>query len=180
MSLCRPGKRDGGRAPGGPYPLGSGGLPQCAAPGPFRTVPDMTSSGGELRKDLDATLQARRELGPEYEDELVEGFLEKLDGAVERRVRRTLAEHRVEVARGQGAGTRGGAPSSAYPEGLGPGLWLAVTSLVLAIPLSAIAVVNSGLAGLLVCWGGIVGVNAAHAGRGWFTLRKRRKSDDWD
>lgn len=142
----------------------------------------MDSSGGELRKDLDATLQARRELGPEYEEELVEGFLEKLDGAVERRVRRQLAERQMEVARGHGL--RGGAPGSAspaYPEGLGPRLWLAVTSLVLAIPLSAIAAVNTGLPGLLVCWGGIVGVNALQAGRRWGgASKKRRQTDDWD
>lgn len=143
----------------------------------------MESSGGELRKDLDATLQTRKELGPEYEDELVEGFLEKLDGAVERRVRRQLAERQMEVARGQGHGLRGGpgTASSGFPEGLGPRLWLAVTSLVLAIPLSAIAAVNTGLAGLLVCWGGIVGVNALQATRFW----PRRGSSDaqgdgWD
>lgn len=128
-----------------------------------------SSSGGELRKDLDATVQARRELGPDYESELVEGFLEKLDGAVERRVRRQLAERQMEIARG--SGLRGGPPGSAsptYPMGpAAPRLWLAVTSLVLAIPLSAIAAVNTGLSGLLVCWGGIVGVNALQANRLW-------------
>lgn len=140
-----------------------------------------SSSGGELKKDLDATVQARRELGPEYEDELVEGFLEKLDTAVERRVRRQLAERQMEVARGQGHGLRGGAPGSAspaYPAGLGPRLWLAVTSLVLAIPLSAIAAVNTGLPGLLVCWGGIVGVNALQASRLW-PRREPPQPDDW-
>jgi hypothetical protein len=146
----------------------------------------MESSGGELRKDLDATLQARKELGPEYEDGLVESFLEKLDGVVERRVRRQLAERQMEVARGpqgHGLGSRGGpsAASPSYPEGLGPRLWLAVTSLVLAIPLSAIAAVNTGLAGLLVCWGGIVAVNGLQASRALFARRSRRDpgADDW-
>ncbi len=142
----------------------------------------MESSGGELRKDLDATLQTRKELGPEYEEELVESFLEKLDGAVDRRVRRQLAERQMEVARGRGQGSRGGSPTSAspaYPEGLGPRLWLAVTSLVLAIPLSAIAAVNTGLAGLLVCWGGIVAVNVLQASRAWFR-RGGAPADDWD
>jgi hypothetical protein len=143
------------------------------------------SSGGELRKDLDATLQTRKELGSEYEDELVESFLEKLDGAVERRVRRQLAERQMEVARGHGAGVRGGGLSSAsptYPEGLGPRLWLAVTSLVLAIPLSAIAVVNAGLAGLLICWTGVVAVNALQAARHLFGSRRGAEEgapDDW-
>ncbi|EST32196.1 hypothetical protein N566_20255 [Streptomycetaceae bacterium MP113-05] len=145
-----------------------------------------SSSGAELRKDLDATLQTRKELGSEYEDELVESFLEKLDGAVDRRVRRQLAERQMEVARGHGTGSgaRGGGFSSAsptYPEGLGPRLWLAVTSLVLAIPLSAIAVVNARLPGLLICWAGVVAVNALQMSRDLFGRRKQRdaQADDW-
>lgn len=143
----------------------------------------MDGSGGELRKDLDATLQTRKELGPEYEEELLESFLEKLDKAVERRVRRQLAERQMEVARGHGPGTRGGAASSSspsYPEGLGPPLWLAVTSLVLAIPLSAIAAVQAGLPGLLVCWAGIVAVNGVQASRAWFGGERKTRSPRTD
>lgn len=58
----------------------------------------------ELKKELDATLHARRELGEEYESALVDSFLAKveqrLDGAVDRRVRRQLAEQQMVVARG--------------------------------------------------------------------------------
>ncbi|MET9085221.1 hypothetical protein ABZX77_25625, partial [Streptomyces sp. NPDC004237] len=58
----------------------------------------------DLQKDLAATLHARRELGPDYESELADSFVEKLDqridGAVERRLRRGLAEQQMRVARG--------------------------------------------------------------------------------
>jgi hypothetical protein len=127
----------------------------------------------ELRKELDATLQTRKELGPEYEAELVEGFLEKLDASVERRVRRRLAEQQMVVARGSSPQGRGSA-SHTYPEGLAARIGLAVASLVLAIPLSAIAVVHAGLPGLLVCWTGVVGVNAAQAHRTWLALRREQ------
>ncbi|MCF6526087.1 hypothetical protein [Streptomyces sp. JJ36] len=139
----------------------------------------------ELKKELDATLQTRKELGPEYEAELVESFLEKLDSTVERRIRRQLAEQQMVVARGRSP--RGGASSPespTYPDGLGARLGLAVASLVLAIPLSAIAAVNTGLPGLLACWGGIVAVNALQASRSWLDFatggRTRSRPGDGD
>ncbi|MEU8786458.1 hypothetical protein [Streptomyces sp. NPDC048637] len=117
----------------------------------------MATHDPDLRKELDATLQTRKELGPEYESELLESFLEKLDTHVDRRVRRQLAEQQVQVARG----TR-------PPRGAGAGrdFWerfgFAALSLVLAVPLSAIAL-GAGLPGLLAAWAGIVGVNAVHS-----------------
>ncbi|MEU9502540.1 hypothetical protein [Streptomyces sp. NPDC048196] len=118
----------------------------------------MATHDPDLRKELDATLQTRKELGTEYEAELVESFLEKLDHTVDRRVRRQLAEQQVQVA-------RGGRPPR--PEGGGRGFWerfgVAALFLVLAVPLTAIGVVNAGIPGLLVCWAGIVGVNAVHS-----------------
>ena len=133
----------------------------------------MSAHDAELKKELDATLQTRRELGPEYEDELVESFLEKLDTALDRRVRRQLAEQQMVVARGGAAGYGGhgtslGGRSPELPVGWGPRLGLAIASLVLAVPLSAIAVVNAHLPGLLICWAGIAAVNAVQASRSWF------------
>lgn len=58
--------------------------------------------------------------------------------------------------------------------------------MILAVPLSAIGVVNAGLAGLIVTWAGIAGVNMVHAARdgGLFQgLRHRSKSSsesDWE
>lgn len=152
----------------------------------------MDARDPELKKELDATLQTRKELGPEYESELVESFLEKLDSSVDRRVRRQLAEQQMVVARGSSSGPRAQQDRAGqqhhgqgYPEGLGARLGLAVASLVLAIPLSAIAAVNAGLAGLLVCWGGIVAVNGLQASRSWFETGgserpEKSSSSDWD
>ncbi|MFE9248834.1 hypothetical protein [Streptomyces sp. NPDC007088] len=122
----------------------------------------MEAHDQELRKELNATLQARRELGEDYDSALVESFLEKvdqrIDGTVDRRVRRQLAEQQMVVARG----------SAAPPAGLPAGRWFhrfgfGAVSLVLAIPLSAIGASTAHLPGLIVAWGGIVGVNLAHA-----------------
>ncbi|MFE6687021.1 hypothetical protein ACFVFQ_11140 [Streptomyces sp. NPDC057743] len=118
----------------------------------------MATHDPELRKELDATLQTRKELGPEYESELLESFLEKLDQTVDRRVRRQLAEQQMQVARGAQPPRRADAGTEFWQR-----FAVAVVSLVLAIPLSAIAVVNAGLVGLLVCWAGVVGVNAVHS-----------------
>ncbi|MGW7413877.1 hypothetical protein [Streptomyces sp. NPDC054863] len=139
----------------------------------------------ELKNDLDATVNARRELGADYEAALVESFLEKveqrLDTTVDRRVRRQLAEQQMVVARGASRPAR---PSSG-DGGFGERFGLAIISLILAIPLSAIAVVNAGLIGLVVCWLGIFGVNAVHSSRSWplgdSPGRGRREgSSDWE
>ncbi|MCA1224427.1 hypothetical protein LCE31_40190, partial [Streptomyces sp. 8L] len=64
----------------------------------------MDTHDPELKKELNATLQARRELGEEYDSALVDSFLEKvenrLDGTMDKRVRRELAEQQLVVARG--------------------------------------------------------------------------------
>ncbi|MFC4494198.1 hypothetical protein ACFPA8_08630 [Streptomyces ovatisporus] len=145
----------------------------------------MNARDPELARELDATLQTRRELGQEYEEELIASFLDKIDKrletVVDKRTRRAMAEQQMVVARGSTRShTTAGSPS--YPEGMGPRL-LGVASLVLAVPLSAIAAVNTGLPGLLVCWGGIVAVNAVQAHRSWFGFgraKEPRKDDDWD
>ncbi|MFI6688812.1 hypothetical protein [Streptomyces sp. NPDC050485] len=132
----------------------------------------------ELKKELDATLQARRELGPEYESALVDSFLEKVeqrvDGSVDRRIRRQLAEHQMVVARG-GSPSRSGSDSR-----FGERFGFAMVSLVLAIPLSAIGVANAGLEGLVVTWLGIVAVNGVHAAQAWPWLQRRRRTAETD
>ncbi|WNM35575.1 hypothetical protein RKE30_37075 [Streptomyces sp. Li-HN-5-11] len=133
----------------------------------------------DLKKELDATLQARRELGEEYESALVDSFLEKvdqrIDGAVERRVRRHLAEERMTVARD----SRSPKTTDTWGERFGFG----IVSLVLAIPLSAIGGGIAQLPGLLAAWIGIVGVNVVQAARtnpGLFRGRRGKSSKDTD
>ncbi|MFF4400794.1 hypothetical protein [Streptomyces sp. NPDC001480] len=140
----------------------------------------MEARDADLKKELDATLHARRELGEEYETALVDSFLEKveqrIDGAVERRVRRQLAEQQLQVARGSRESRNGG---DSWGERFGFG----IVSLVLAIPLSAIGGGIAHLPGLLTAWAGIVGVNAVQAVRanpGLFDRRRRASSQDSD
>lgn len=125
----------------------------------------------ELKKELAATLNARRDLGEDYESALVDSFLEKVDQriatVVDRRVRRQVAEQQMVVARGSRSPDRS---SDTWGERYGFG----VVSLVVAIPLSGIGAGEAGLSGLLVTWAGIVGVNVAWALRNSPTLGRRR------
>ncbi|MGW0845246.1 hypothetical protein ACWD26_34960 [Streptomyces sp. NPDC002787] len=130
----------------------------------------------ELKKELAATLHARRELGEDYESALVESFLEKvdqrIDGAVDRRVRRQVAEQQMVVARG----SRSPKSTDTWGERYGFG----VVSLVVAIPLSGIGGAVAELPGLFVTWAGIVGVNLAWALRGTSALRGRGEARSGD
>ncbi|MDN3355431.1 hypothetical protein [Actinomadura sp. DC4] len=100
------------------------------------------------RDDITASLAARRELGPDYDAAFVDAVAERLQQAAATR-RPIIAE--------QEKGERA----------------LAVTvvcvSLGVSIPVSAIAAVQAGLAGLLVVWMGLVAINVA------FALRPRRR-----
>ncbi len=122
-------------------------------------MPRTSSSGDELR----ASLEARRHLGPEYEDSLVEGFLEKVDQEIDKRVDDRLAAR----ARTESPGVRPSVDA-------GQRLALAIISLGLGVP-GTIAVSYSGLGDsllgfiLVLMWVGIVGVNMS------FTLGRRRQ-----
>lgn len=139
----------------------------------------MEARDPELRRELDATLQARGELGPEYESALIDSFLEKVEQRLvstnDQQARRLLAEQRMTAARGAAQ------PAAPTVGTFGERFGFGVVSLVLAIPLSAIGVANAGIEGLVVAWLGIFGVNAVHAARAWpWTRGKRRTASDWD
>lgn len=109
----------------------------------------------ELKKELDATLDARRELGPEYEPALVDSFVD----TIHTQIRRRLAEERLAAARGDRPG------HSADDGNFGERFGFAIITLVPAIPLTAIAATQAHLTGLLISWAGIVAVNFAHAAK---------------
>jgi hypothetical protein len=93
-----------------------------------------------IRKDeLASALEARRELGPDYEDAIVEAFVEK----VERRLDKRLKD----------------APGEGEP----PAIVVPLASLGLAIPLLGIAGGTGGLAGIVAVCMAIVLVNVAYA-----------------
>ncbi|MBL1101339.1 hypothetical protein [Streptomyces coffeae] len=102
----------------------------------------------------------------------------------DRHQRRQMAERQMAAARGprpygsDGREPAGGPAGGLGTDGFGERFAFVGVSLVLAIPLSAIGAVNEGLAGLLVTWAGIVGVNATHAFGGLSRLRRGRREAD--
>jgi hypothetical protein len=99
--------------------------------------------------DIEAALAARRELGARYDAELVDGFAERIERAVERRAaeRGELAQRRTAAVAGAGARQ----------------LAIGIVSLIAFIPISIVLGVNGQFLALLVTLAGIVGVNVAHA-----------------
>jgi hypothetical protein len=104
------------------------------------------------RSEIEALAAARAELGREYEPALLDAFADKVEATIQQRVDSALASSR----RGTGMERRMA----------GQQLALAIVSLVAAIPISIVAVVQGELLILLVCWIGIVAVNWAHAALG--------------
>jgi hypothetical protein len=99
--------------------------------------------------DIEAALATRRELGARYDAELVDGFAERIERAVDRRVAEQVALQQRRAESVAGAGARQ--------------LALGIISLVAFIPISIALGVNDQLLALLVALAGIVGINVAHA-----------------
>ena len=100
-------------------------------------------------RDIEAALETRRELGARYDAELVDGFAERIERAVDRRVADQVALAQRHTAAVAGAGGRQ--------------LALGIISLIAFIPISIVLGVNDQFLALLVTLAGIVGVNVAHA-----------------
>ena len=104
------------------------------------------------RTEIESVLEARRELSPTYDAALVQSFADRIERTVHQRVGADMAdrhyERRVEEANGKRQ------------------VALGIVSSVVGIPISAITLAvpeGSGIAALVVAWGGLVGVNVAHA-----------------
>lgn len=106
--------------------------------------------------ELKAAVSARRDLGPDFEDPLVESFLDKVGQEVDRRVDERLAT----------AGPRGAAAGSKGSEGAR--LALAIVSLSLGtLSTLALAIIGGGrTAALIPIWVGIIIVNVVFNSRG--------------
>ncbi|WP_440105262.1 hypothetical protein [Streptosporangium sp. H16] len=107
----------------------------------------------DIRQDMRATVEARRDLGPEYEAALIESFVSRLDATIAHRVRAEMHAS--------------GAPKAKSRKNSNSSIPLALGSMGIGIPLTAIAAQTSGTAGLLLAWGGIVAINFAHALSRW-------------
>lgn len=115
----------------------------------------MSSSTGD---ELKAAVSARRDLGPDFEDAIVESFLDKMGQEVDRRVDERLAT---------------AAPSMRQVTNDkvadGQRLALAIVSMVMGTGATiAMAESKSPMEMFLIVWLGIVALNAA------FTLGRRR------
>ncbi|MFD1537163.1 hypothetical protein [Nonomuraea guangzhouensis] len=108
-----------------------------------------------IREDLQATLDARRDLGPDYEAALVESFVERLDATIAARVRAELHTHGAGPGPGPGPG-RSKSPGAAM-------IPIALGSMGIGIPLTGIAVHEAGGLGLVITWFAIVLINVAAA-----------------
>ncbi|PKH40506.1 hypothetical protein SAMN05192575_11588 [Nocardioides alpinus] len=101
--------------------------------------------------DIEAALATRRELGARYDAELVDGFAERIERTVERRVSEQVALQQRRTSDDSGGRVRQFA--------------LGVISLGVGVPVTIVPMVatDNGLPAVMVAWLGIVGVNAAHA-----------------
>ena len=122
----------------------------------------MSTPDDETKRDVQAALAARRELGFEYEEAIAAGLLDRVNQLALMRASevRREAERIDHVA-------------EAEKESRTQRFVLGIISLGVGIPITAISanVVDPGLVGLLISWAGIVGVNVA-AGIG-----ARRRTD---
>jgi hypothetical protein len=93
----------------------------------------------DIRRDLQASLEARRELGPGYDEHFLDALVEKLS----RQVQQTQQKQVTTSERSNNS------------------VALAICSLIFGIPIVAIASGTQGMAGLIVAAAMIIGVNLA-------------------
>jgi hypothetical protein len=106
----------------------------------------------ETRRDVQAALAARKELGIEYEEAIAAGLLDRVNQLALMRA----SEMRREAEKvDQAAQLEKTSRTHRFV--------LAIVSLGAGIPITAISATNvdPGLLGVLVSWAGIVGVNVA-------------------
>lgn len=101
------------------------------------------------RRDIEALLATRRELGATYDAALVESFADRIERTLEDKVGSAVdtRRHREQMERRQ----------MIFQFVLGS------ASMVAAIPISITLGVTGDYLALLIAWAGIVGVNVAHA-----------------
>jgi hypothetical protein len=136
--------------------------PQYGPQGPLRPGPPQPpyqQASYETRRDVEAALAARRELGPEYGDQVAEGLADRVEQLVAYRT----AELRHTTGRESGS-------VDLERTAMKQRFVTTIVSLGAGIPITAIAVGAGGLRETAICWLGIVGVNAAQA---WGARRRR-------
>lgn len=128
-----------------------------AQPGRPGEVYDRAAGERELRREAEAAVEARRDLGPEYDDAIAAGLADKIEQLVAYRtaeLRSESGQHRHQSEAEQTRRTQR--------------FVLGLVSLAAGVPITAIASLNvdPGGLGVLIAWAGIVGVNVAAAWNG--------------
>jgi hypothetical protein len=115
----------------------------------------------DLRRDTEAALAARMELGPEYTEYVAAGLAERMEDLAALRAAELRQE--AELANREQAAEQSGRKRQTA---------VAIVSLVMGIPITGITAseVDPAIVGVAISWAGIVGVNWVHAR----ALRKRR------
>lgn len=113
------------------------------------------------KADLQSAVGASRELGPDYDAAIAANLAKQVELIIDTRVAQGLASQGVTP---RGLATPGSVPVVRPAGRDGSQLALAIVSIVLSIPLTAIAL-SSSLISLLVVWIGIVAVNFAYGRR---------------
>ncbi|SDR92501.1 hypothetical protein SAMN04488543_0759 [Friedmanniella luteola] len=117
---------------------------------PRRPPPRPPYGDPATRADVRAAWEARKELGPEYDEHIANGLAERVEELVAYRT----AELRH-------SGSTADVDRELERTAQRQGFVLGIISLGTGIPVTAIAVSESGLPALVVAWLGIVGVNLA-------------------
>ena len=112
----------------------------------------MSTPQYETRREVDAALGARAELGPEYHDQIAAGLADRVEQLAAFRT----AEIRRDLEVSQG-GDRVAAQTVRNQFVLG------IITVGTAIPITAIAIVQGGLIETVISWAGLVGINVAHS-----------------
>jgi hypothetical protein len=121
-------------------------------PAPRFRAPEPTSY--ETRRETEAALSARMELGPEYTEHIAAGLADRVE---------QLAALRTAELRHQDDRSR--FEEKLEKDAQSQRFVLGIISLGAGVPITAITATNvtPGLLGVAVAWAGIVGVNVANA-----------------
>ena len=124
-------------------------------------VTESPLSAGEFR----AAAETSKELGPEYQDAILESFVDRVGREIDARVDARLAQAAAQPLAAQRMATP---PAPRTPKQFSV-MALALGSIALGIPLTAIVVAAgahpAGFAGLLVIWIAIAVINLGYASK---------------
>jgi hypothetical protein len=97
------------------------------------------------REEVEALVSARRELPEGHDQELIDAFMERVSAEIDARVDQRLEEQDVDYDPAPGQ------------------IGVAIGSIALGIPVTAVAGSTAELPGVVVAWIGIIAVNVLYA-----------------